>query len=144
MKRITLDMIKPERRDDYTQADLDAGLIIPSDLISSYEPTQEEYIGMGIIVSEYHQKVTEASALSIGKYGSMRLKHLQEHKPDIYARMILDETLLEHCMEIDQSVTEMIETERWKLEHLKDQTAEYVGQCIQIESRIVRELVYTE
>ena len=39
----------------------------------------------------------------IGKYGLMRKQYLKEHRPGLYNRMILDETLFEHLAEIDQS-----------------------------------------
>lgn len=143
--RITLDMIKPEYREMYTQEMLDARVIDAYDLIDDGTVlTDEELIAMNLAISKYHKKVLSATVQELGKYGLMRLNHLKEFKLEMYVQMLRDETLLEYCKEIDKSVKEMIETERKRLEHLKDQTLVYVSRCKEIENQMLRNLVFTK
>jgi len=93
---------------------------------------------------EYYKKVLSTSALDVGKYGSMRLHHLREFKPGLYAQMIMSQTLIEHCSELDECIQEMINKERRKFEHLKDQTLVYVNRCRELEDFFLREMVFTE
>ena len=46
---------------------------------------------------------------SLGKYGRMRKKYLQEHRPGLYSRLILSEKLQAHLMEVEQSAQERLE-----------------------------------
>ena len=39
----------------------------------------------------------------IGKYGRMRKQYLKEHRPILYNRMLLSETLFSHLCEIDET-----------------------------------------
>ncbi len=39
----------------------------------------------------------------IGKYGHMRKRYLKEHRPSLYASMILGEKLYPHLLEIDET-----------------------------------------
>ena len=41
----------------------------------------------------------------LGKYGRMRKKYLQEHRPVLWNRMILSETLYPHLREIDETAS---------------------------------------
>lgn len=46
----------------------------------------------------------------LGKYGRMRKKYLQEHRPVLWNQMILGETLYPHLLEIEQTANERLET----------------------------------
>ncbi len=45
----------------------------------------------------------------LGKYGRMRKKYLQEHRPVLWNTMILSETLYPHLREIDQAANRRLE-----------------------------------
>ena len=44
-----------------------------------------------------------------GKYGRMRKKYLQEHRPVLWNQMILSETLYPHLREIDETASRRLE-----------------------------------
>ncbi len=45
----------------------------------------------------------------LGKYGRMRKKYLQEHRPVLWNTMILSETLYPHLREIDKAANSRLE-----------------------------------
>ena len=45
----------------------------------------------------------------LGKYGRMRKKYLQEHRPVLWNQMILSETLYPHLREIDETASRRLE-----------------------------------
>ena len=45
----------------------------------------------------------------LGKYGRMRKKYLQEHRPVLWNSMLLSETLYPHLQEIDQTANNRLE-----------------------------------
>ena len=45
----------------------------------------------------------------LGKYGRMRKKYLQEHRPILWNQMILSETLYPHLREIDTAANNRLE-----------------------------------
>ena len=45
----------------------------------------------------------------LGKYGRMRKKYLQEHRPVLWNQMILSETLYPHLREIDETANSRLE-----------------------------------
>jgi len=45
----------------------------------------------------------------IGKYGSMRREYLEKHRPVAYQMMILEGTLKQHLMDINEQAHEMLE-----------------------------------
>ena len=45
----------------------------------------------------------------LGKYGRMRKKYLQEHRPVLWNQMILSETLFPHLREIDETANSRLE-----------------------------------
>lgn len=60
----------------------------------------------------YHQEgdclipsliLPDSSNYQIGKYGRMRRRYLQEHRPGLYARLITNGKLYEHLAEIDRA-----------------------------------------
>ena len=55
--------------------------------------------------------LSDTEAKPLGKYGRMRKKYLQEHRPVLWNSMVLAETLYPHLREID-------ETANRRLEHL--------------------------
>ena len=46
---------------------------------------------------------------SIGKYGRMRLRHLQENRPDLYQRIVLSGQFHAHLTEIDRTCHERLD-----------------------------------
>lgn len=76
-------------------------------------------------MSNYHTKLTytasldyfipniafsEAATKNLSKYGRMRKKYLQEHRPGLFNRLILSEKLNSHCAEIDAAARSRIDT----------------------------------
>ena len=49
--------------------------------------------------------LTEQEQKPLGKYGRMRKKYLQEHRPVLWNQMILSETLYPHLREIDETAS---------------------------------------
>ncbi len=45
----------------------------------------------------------------IGKYGQMRMRYLQEHRPGLYTRLILTGALNNHLAEVDSTCTRRVE-----------------------------------
>ena len=45
----------------------------------------------------------------IGKYGRMRKDYLEKHRPVAYQMMILEGTLKQHLMDVNQQAHEMLE-----------------------------------
>ena len=45
----------------------------------------------------------------LGKYGRMRLRYLKEHRPSVWARLVLTEKLLKHLYEVDTACNEQLE-----------------------------------
>ena len=46
----------------------------------------------------------------IGKYGRMRRKYLQEHRPILFSVMVQDGTLFEHLAEVEDAAQSRLET----------------------------------
>ena len=53
--------------------------------------------------------LTEAEQRPVGKYGWMRLRYLEEHRPGLYTQLLLSGTLMEHLQEIDSTCKERLE-----------------------------------
>ena len=51
----------------------------------------------------------ETGMKPLGKYGRMRKKYLQEHRPVLWNSMILSETLYPHLREIDETANRRLE-----------------------------------
>jgi len=49
-------------------------------------------------------KLSETEDKPLGKYGRMRKKYLQEHRPVLWNRLLLTEKLYPHLREIDETV----------------------------------------
>ena len=52
---------------------------------------------------------SEESEIRIGKYGRMRKLFLKEHRPALYANLLLNGTLTKHLAEIDRSCLDRLE-----------------------------------
>ena len=53
--------------------------------------------------------LTEAEQKPLGKYGRLRKDYLKEHRPILWNRMILSETLYSHLREIDETANQRLE-----------------------------------
>ena len=53
--------------------------------------------------------LTEAEQRPLSKYGRMRLRFLEEHRPGLYTQLLLSGTLMEHLQEIDSTCQERLE-----------------------------------
>ena len=45
----------------------------------------------------------------IGRFGRMRKRFLKEHQPDTFALMLMENSLMEHLIEIDRQANEQID-----------------------------------
>ena len=52
---------------------------------------------------------SDDAEIRIGKYGRMRKRFLKEHRPALYADLLLGGTLTKHLAEIDHSCSERLE-----------------------------------
>lgn len=57
-----------------------------------------------------HLKLSNPADQPIGKYGRMRKRYLQEHRPILYNYLVLSETLYPHLLEIDNAANRRMET----------------------------------
>ncbi len=99
--------------------------------------------------------LTEQPTQSVGKYGRMRKKYLQENRPGLYSRLILSEKLQAHLLEIDQTahrrlelMLPMLAKEAGATEELKaSDPMKWVGlmnTCkAQAEETILKELIFS-
>ena len=53
--------------------------------------------------------LTEQENRPLGKYGRMRKKYLEEHRPILWNQMILNETLFPHLREIEDTANRRLE-----------------------------------
>ena len=54
-------------------------------------------------------KLSEQTETPIGKYGRMRKRYLEKHRPVLYNSLILQERLYPHLLEIDKAANERTE-----------------------------------
>ena len=54
-------------------------------------------------------KLSNSEGKPIGKYGRMRKRYLQEHRPILYNYFVLSETLYPHLLEIDNAANRRME-----------------------------------
>ena len=54
-------------------------------------------------------RLSESEQQPLGKYGRMRKKYLQEHRPVLWNSMILSEKLYPHLREIDEAANRRLE-----------------------------------
>ena len=55
-------------------------------------------------------KLSEQAETPIGKYGRMRKRYLEKHRPVLYNNLILQERIYPHLLEIDKAANERMET----------------------------------
>lgn len=53
--------------------------------------------------------LTEQESRPLGKYGRLRKKYLEEHRPILWNQMILTETLFSHLREIEETANLRLE-----------------------------------
>ena len=99
--------------------------------------------------------LTEQETKPLGKYGRMRKKYLQEHRPVLWNQMILSETLYPHLREIDETASSRLERMLPALAKAAGATEELkasdplkwtglMNTCkAQVEETILRELIYS-
>lgn len=54
-------------------------------------------------------ELSDPASRPIGKYGRMRKRYLQQHRPILYNYLVLSETLYPHLMEIDNAANQRME-----------------------------------
>ena len=99
--------------------------------------------------------MNETDKTPLNKYGRMRLRYLQEHRPGLYTRLILSGKLYEDLLDIQKAAQKRMEiiTEKMaKAQNIneamkaKDQMA-WVGAMnmirLQAEEVVLRELIYS-
>ena len=101
-------------------------------------------------------KSSAAAAETIGKYGMMRARYLDEHRPMERDQMLLDGTLAQHLTDIDceahrqvGSLTKVLATEAKINEEMKrcnplEWAAAMQGLQAQAEEIVCAELIYAE
>ena len=47
---------------------------------------------------------------SLGKYGLMRLRYLKEHRPIVWAKLVMDGKLYAHLLETEDAANEMLDS----------------------------------
>ena len=55
-------------------------------------------------------ELSNPASKPIGKYGRMRKRYLQEHRPVLYNYFVLSETLYSHLLEIDDTANRRMDT----------------------------------
>lgn len=84
---------------------------------------------------------------NLGKYGTLRLRYLHEHKPGMYRELLFTGELAKHCADIDKIAFE--QAERIRDDYLKahpmpdDDTLEHIRISVQAQI-IADEIVLTE
>ena len=98
--------------------------------------------------------LTEAEQRPLGKYGRMRLRYLEEHRPSLYTRLLLSGKLMEHLHEINSTCQERLEqltrqmqaqegvTEELKAENQMEWVRQINACVTQAEETIKAELIY--
>ena len=65
---------------------------------------------------------------NIGKYGHLRLEYLKNFKKDLYTELLLNGTLKQHLIEIDESTTDKVNLlikQFAEVEHIDENLKEY-------------------
>ena len=72
-------------------------------------------------------QLTESEAKPLTKYGRMRKKYLEEHRPILYSQLILSEKLYPHLLEIEEAANSRLEALMPQLMKEAGATAELKG-----------------
>ena len=98
--------------------------------------------------------LTKAEQRPLGKYGRMRLRYLEEHRPGLYTRLLLSGKLMEHLQEIDSTCQERLEqltrqmqaqegvTEELKAENQMEWVQRMNAIHYQVEEILLTELIF--
>ena len=99
--------------------------------------------------------LTEAEQKPLGKYGIMRQQYLEQSRPGLYTRLILNGSLMAHLQEIDETANRRLEqmmpalmeqngvTESLKAEDPMRWTQMMNSLKAQAEETILNELIYS-
>ena len=49
-------------------------------------------------------------ARSLGKYGLMRLQYLKEHRPIVWAKLVMDGGLYSHLLEVEDAANDLLDS----------------------------------
>ena len=75
------------------------------------KPLESSYCMVdGVIYADFGGELNNDDVSMLGKYGLMRLSYLKEHKPELYAGLLVKGKLICHCREINDRAYEMLET----------------------------------
>lgn len=97
----------------------------------------------------------EESAIRLGKWGMLHKDYLKKHKPVLFATLLTQGKLYQHCAEIDTQVQQMFDTlvsQMMKSENITEQLKaqnqlEWVQRMNSIQERaseiVCKELIYT-
>ena len=90
---------------------------------------------------------------NVGKYGEMRRRYLQEHRKTAYSMMILEGTLKQHLMDVNEDAHQQIAAVIYgllKVNPAPDKATNQLGWIqhmnmlrLQAEEIVLRELIYT-
>ncbi len=72
--------------------------------------------------------LTKQPEKHIGKYGRLRLNYLKEHKKGLYTELLINGTLKQHLIEIDDSATDKVNElvkQLAKVEHIDENLKEH-------------------
>lgn len=95
--------------------------------------------------------LTEAEQRPLGKYGRMRLRYLEDHRPGLYTRLLLSGKLMEHLRGIDSTCQEQLTrqmqeredvTEALKAENQMEWVQRMNAICHQVEEVLLAELIF--
>ena len=98
--------------------------------------------------------LTEAEQRPLGKYGRMRLRYLEEHRPGLYTRLLLSGKLMEHLQKINSTCQERLEqlarqmqaqegvTEELKAENQMEWVQRMNAIHYQVEEILLTELIF--
>ena len=84
---------------------------------------------------------------NLGKYGTLRLRYLHEHKPEMYRELLLTGKLAEHCGNIDRTafeLSELIRADYLKVHPMPDEDAMKRIRLSTVAQGIADELVMSE
>ncbi len=89
----------------------------------------------------------------IGRFGRMRKKYLKEHQPDTFALMLMENTMMQHLIDIDRQANEQIDLITSQLAHAEGVTEDLkahdqlgwiqaINSCrARAEEQVIREIV---
>ena len=122
---------------------------------STYEELGGTYTQVGVFFLP-DLTIEEAEQNPLGKYGRMRKRYLNEHRPVLYTNLLLVGRLFEHLSEIDRACKDRLECIIRQMKKQENVTEtlkavdqmEWVRRMNSIRSRaeeiVMRELIHTD